>query len=91
MKREDVAAALAKLTPEERVAVEDLVLEAFANREHERLRREDPEGEERRNREAARMMEVFGPLTPKAEAAVREAFGAVMRARLAEVARTPGA
>ena len=91
MTRDEVAAALGKLTPKERADVEGLVLETFATREHERLRREDPQGEARREQDAVRLTEVVGPLTPKAEAAIREAFGAVMRARLAEVSRKAGA
>jgi hypothetical protein len=89
--RDEVAAALAKLTPKERADVEDLVLEVFANRERERLRRQDPEREARWDSYAARFLEVCAPFTPEAEAAIREAFGGVMRARIAEAGRKPEA
>lgn len=86
MTREEIAAALAKLTPGERVEVEDLLLEAFFTRENEELRRRDPEGEAERDRQAARVVKACGADldSPAVRAALRAALLEAVRYRLAK-------
>jgi hypothetical protein len=89
--RDEVAAALAKLTPAERVEAEDLLLEAYFGREEEERRRLDPEGEAERARQGARLVAACGADldSPASRAVLREALLGLVRYQLARPARKP--
>lgn len=85
MTRDEIAAALEKLSPGEKVELEDLLLEAYFGREEEERRRLDPEGEAERDRQGARLVAACGAdlNSPESRAVLREALLRLVRYQLA--------
>lgn len=80
----NILSALPKLTPEERLRLEDLVVARVLDEEHERLRATNPRAAEVAERDARAFVEAVGPLTPEAAEKVRRACAECALSVLAE-------
>jgi hypothetical protein len=81
--RNEITEALSKLSPKERRAAEDLVLEKILRDANARDEARDPEGYRIVREHAETVAAAIGPLSREGEAALRAAMADVARAMLA--------